>query len=94
MADVVVEKQEPCNLDLNNNNMHSYIHKRIEHLRNECIQHLINKENFDLESIEAEVFLNLRYQGTDTGIMCSPERIKVTVSELEHTEFEQVFINK
>jgi 5-oxoprolinase (ATP-hydrolysing) len=94
MADVVVEKQEPCNLDLNSTNMHFYIHQRIENLRIECINHLINKENFDTNSIETEVFLNLRYQGTDTGIMCSPEVKIENLSKLENTEFEKVFINK
>jgi 5-oxoprolinase (ATP-hydrolysing) len=94
MADVVVEKQEPCNLDLSSNAMKEYIHKRIDHLKNEAIEHLKMKENFDSKAIEIEIFLNLRYKGTDSGIMCSPETNKLDVFELEHSEFEQVFLNK
>jgi 5-oxoprolinase (ATP-hydrolysing) len=94
LADVVVEKQEPCNLDLNRENMRGYIENRVKVLREECVKHLIKKENFDQDSIETEVYLNLRYYGTDTGIMCSLEGIKAEIEQLDHTDFEAVFVNK
>lgn len=93
MADVVVEKQEPCNLDLSAENVTGYISQRVDVLKQECVQHLINHENFKPEAVETEVYLNLRYQGTDTGIMCSRRGID-SDSKLVHTDFEQIFVNK
>jgi 5-oxoprolinase (ATP-hydrolysing) len=71
MADVVYEKQEPCHLELNKANMIEFVSKLITKLNTQCIQFLIENENFDKNEIETEVFLNLRYEGTDTSLMCS-----------------------
>ncbi len=70
LADVVHEEQEPCNLELNEINMNGFVMSRIEEMSQRCIKHLCQKEDFKLEDCEANVFLNLRYNGTDTGIMC------------------------
>lgn len=94
LADVVVEKQETCNLKLDEINMNKYVLNRIEYLKSECVKHLIEKENFVPESIETETFLNLRYLGTDTGIMCSHENQIRDLSQLKFTDFQQSFINK
>lgn len=94
MADVVVEKQEPCNLSLSDESLKSYVLDRIETLRRECIQHLVDKENFQKESIDTEVYLNLRYQGTDSGMMCSSVIKKSNVQELSSNDFQQAFLQK
>ena len=91
MADVVTEKQEPCNLPLNQASFEEYVHERIEDLREICMAHLINKEKFLPDSIETEVYLNLRYLGTDTGIMCSPSKTYSHVKELKYADFQNVF---
>lgn len=93
-ADVVCEKQEPCNMKLNNESMSNYILARLEHLKQECIKYLIEKEGFNNELIEVEAFLNLRYKGTDSCIMCPPlinEKV-LEFSALNYNHFEKSFI--
>lgn len=94
MADVVVEKQEPCNLGLNDQSLQTYVLNRIEALRLECIQHLVEKENFDPKSIDTEIYLNLRYQGTDTGMMCSSHVKREKVHEFRSNDFQESFLQK
>jgi 5-oxoprolinase (ATP-hydrolysing) len=94
MADVVVERQEPCNLELNDANLKAYVLGRIECVKGECIDHLVKKENFEPSSIEAEIYLNLRYNGTDTGMMCSSREKRLTVSELTSSDFREAFLEK
>ena len=74
--------------------MKGYVCARIQNLADECIEHLMRKENFERDSIVTEIYLNLRYEGTDTGIMCTPETSKVNAYELKHDEFEKVFFNR
>ena len=94
MADVVSEKQEPCNLLLNEENMKNYVLNGIESLKNQAIDHLMQKEHFSRDSIEIEVYLNLRYKGTDTGIMCSSIEDVEQVEDLKYFHFEKSFIRK
>lgn len=69
LADVVHEEQEPCNLELTQSNIDNYILKRITNLKQICSDYLVNREKFPLESVKCEVYLNLRFEGTDTGII-------------------------
>ena len=95
MADIVTEKQEPCNLLLNEVNMVNYVYQRIEHLKEICINYLISKEKIANDSIEIEIFLNLRYQGTDMGIMCTPSKMYTkNIKEMNYRDFENLFIKK
>lgn len=94
IADVVVEKQEPCNLGLSDETLRSYVLGRVETLRLECIRHLVEKENFNTSSIDTEIYLNLRYQGTDTGMMCSSLVKKTNVHELSANDFRDAFLQK
>jgi 5-oxoprolinase (ATP-hydrolysing) len=94
MADVVVEKQEPCNLLLSESSLKDYVLDRIESLRLDAIKHLIEKENFKPESIDTEIYLNLRYHGTDTGMMCSSLVKKSAVHQLQVNDFRQAFLQR
>lgn len=88
IADIVTEKQEPCNLALSQANLDTYVYDRIENLKEVCIAHLQSKENFSKDSIEIEIYLNLRYLGTDTGIMCSVLKPFSNLKELTCFDFE------
>ncbi|CAF0710424.1 unnamed protein product [Brachionus calyciflorus] len=94
LADVVVEKQEPFNILLNEINMENLVIDQIEQLQAECIKDLIDKENFTKDSIETEIYLNLRYTGTDTGIMCSADIYRASPRDLKHTDFLSSFLNR
>eukprot|EP00842_Homolaphlyctis_polyrhiza_P000184 jgi/Hompol1/1166/HPOL_002658-RA len=67
LADVVHEVQEPCAKDLTSANM-PYFKERVAELSVQC-QQALSKQGFDKSHIELEIFLNLRYQGTDNAIM-------------------------
>jgi len=43
----------------------------IDHLVNECKSEL-SKQGFPTEKIKTDIYLNLRYNRTDCGIMCLP----------------------
>jgi 5-oxoprolinase (ATP-hydrolysing) len=73
LADVVHEVQEPSAEKLDNDL--SRIQGRVSHLKNECITEL-KKQGFRDQDIATEVYLNLRYDGTDCALMTlqpSPE---------------------
>jgi N-methylhydantoinase A/oxoprolinase/acetone carboxylase beta subunit len=69
LADVEYEQQEACSKPLNEETMKYYIQDRIDHLKNLCKQYLVEKEKFSESNITMKAFLNIRYKGTDTGIM-------------------------
>ncbi len=98
IADIVTEKQEPCNLPLTQISLDTYVYERVDCLKEICIEHLKTKENFTNDSIEIEIFLNLRYLGTDTGIMCRVLKSYSKVTELTCADYESCmkrnFINE
>ena len=69
LADVEYEQQEACSKPLNEETMKNYIINRIKHLKYSCKQYLVEKEKFSESNVTMKVFLNIRYQGTDTVIM-------------------------
>ena len=75
-------------MKLSQENMDSYILKRIDQLQSMCIDYLTTKEKFASENIFVEIYLNLRFEGTDTGIMTSSS------GELKSECFEQIFLDK
>ena len=93
LADVVHEEQEPSSLQLNEVNMKSFVNKRIETLRKKCIEYLIHKENFTNENIDTNVFLNLRYDGTDSGIMCQATAGS-DPNNLKFSDFNESFVHR
>ena len=70
LADVVHEEQEPCDLLLDEANMTGYMSARIEALSRATVDYLCEREHFEREQCSVQVFLNLRYADTDTGMMC------------------------
>ncbi|KAM8880771.1 5-oxoprolinase [Synchiropus picturatus] len=67
LADVVEEVQEPCSLQYELR-CFSELDRRIEQLSRRCLDTLCAR-GFTSEQIETEVFLHLRYQGTDCALM-------------------------
>lgn len=77
LANIVQEVQEPCTKELNASNM-PYVIERIEALKTKALAEL-SKYGFDGAAagaaaaagsrVECQVFLNLRYTGTDTSVM-------------------------
>ena len=67
LADVVKEVQEPSACEYCDANLPN-IKKRISELNAKCAKAL-SDQGFAHDDIETEVFLNLRYQGTDNAIM-------------------------
>ena len=80
LANIVQEVQEPCTKELNAGNM-PYVLERIEALKAKALAEL-SKYGFDGavegatgaaaaagKRVECQVFLNLRYTGTDTSVM-------------------------
>lgn len=67
LADVVQEVQEPAQINFGPAAYES-LGKSIEGLKQRCIEKL-ESQGFKKDGIDVEVFLNLRYQGTDTAMM-------------------------
>ena len=93
LADVVHEELEPINLELNELNMQNFILKRAQVLKINCKNYLKEKENFSDDCIELEVFLNLRYSGTDTKLMCLP-KLKKDSQDVSYLDYEKSFIER
>ena len=67
LADVVHEVQEPSSAVFSSKT-EKELQKRVEELQKKASEEL-KKEGFDDESIRHELYLNMRYQGTDTSLM-------------------------
>ncbi|CAG8553030.1 1256_t:CDS:10 [Ambispora leptoticha] len=67
LADVVHETQEPCAEIFSNESLPS-LQKKIGILTDSCFKEL-KSQGFDDSQILFETYLNLRYQGTDFGLM-------------------------
>ncbi|XP_051522695.1 5-oxoprolinase isoform X1 [Myxocyprinus asiaticus] len=69
LADVVEEVQEPCSLQYK---VDSYpeLDRRIQQLSERC-EEILHKRGFNSCQISMEVFLHLRYEGTDCALMVS-----------------------
>ncbi len=92
LADVVHEEQEACNLELNEANMKGFVAGRIVAMSGKCVEHLCGKEEFEVGDCRADVFLNLRYDGTDTGIMCQARERES--GQFGYKEFEDSFLER
>jgi 5-oxoprolinase (ATP-hydrolysing) len=67
LADVVHEEQSPCALVLSQENF-AQLKQTSAVLRERCKAHLV-KDKSSPDDIYTELYLNLRYEGTDTSIM-------------------------
>lgn len=70
LADVVEENQEPCAFTISENSDSQWceIKERLNKIKNKSVK-VLNGEGFTKSSINFEEFLNMRYQGTESGIM-------------------------
>ena len=68
LADIVIEKQEPCALAYDENTTKPHLLHRLSELGNLARAEL-DKQGFT--RIELQSFLNLRYEGTDVAVMTS-----------------------
>lgn len=70
LADVVHEAQEPSGLEYTKENA-DIIKLRLDALGEEC-ESKLKEHGFDIEHIALEPYLHLRYESTDTALMCTP----------------------
>ncbi|KAK1794456.1 hypothetical protein P4O66_011331 [Electrophorus voltai] len=69
LADVVEERQQPCSLHYRENS-YSELDRHIQEL-SQCCQEVLLKRGFNRSQISMEVFLHMRYEGTDCALMVS-----------------------
>lgn len=85
LADVVNENQLPCGLEYSAVNGET-LNRQLEQLEKEGRQRLLD-QGFEEHLIEIELFLHLRYEGTDGALMCSPRAYSGDKTELVVTKF-------
>lgn len=97
LADVVCEAQEPCGLDYSAANV-DVIRNRLNALSQQCRTNLLN-QGFDNDHIVIEPFLHLRFDATDTALMCAPEKDTKNAADLsvnipDYGDFYVSFLNR
>lgn len=94
LADVVEETQEPCTMEYTDKNV-NVLNKRLGLLKDKTFKKL-EQQGFDKGNIAVEEYLNLRYQGTESGIMVprKDEGFLATFQKLHLREFGFLFDNK
>lgn len=97
LADVVCEAQEPCGLEYSSANMES-IRNRLNALSQRCRSDLLN-QGFDQDHIVIEPFLHLRYDATDSALMCTPTLDASSAADLSvniegYGDFYASFLNR
>lgn len=97
LADVVYESQEPCGLEYSLINVET-IRTRLNNLALQCRTNL-HKQGFTDDHIVIEPFLHLRYDATDSALMCTPSLDASTVADLsvnvpDYGDFYASFLNR
>lgn len=94
LADVVEETQQPFSTEFTDANQ-AILSERLNVLRQESVSKL-EKQGFIKENIELEEYLNMRYQGTESGIMVPKEEegFLETFKEMHLREFGFLFESK
>jgi 5-oxoprolinase (ATP-hydrolysing) len=94
LADVVEESQQPCTMEFVESNV-GELNERFVSLKNGTAEKL-TAQGFDKDSIVFEEYLNLRYQGTESGIMVprTDEGFLKTFQNLHFREFGFLFDSK
>lgn len=80
LADVVYEAQEPCGLEYSLANV-EMIRIRLNNLALQCRTNLLS-QGFDDDHIVIEPFLHLRYDATDSALMCTPSTDASSAADL------------
>ncbi|KAH8921790.1 5-oxoprolinase [Atractiella rhizophila] len=81
LADRVFEKQEPSS-EIYSEESKPRIQSRIDHLSKQ-VERELGRQGFKEERIATEIYLNLRYEGTDTALMTLAPRDDDFVKEFE-----------
>ncbi|KAL8570454.1 hypothetical protein ACOMHN_034489 [Nucella lapillus] len=92
LADVVHEAQEPCAFVYCPDNF-SEIDQRLDHLVMECVDRLM-EQGFPRERISTQVFLHLRYHGTDCALMVPTDSFPATPASSRHGDFLASFLDR
>lgn len=83
LADVVQEVQEPSAETLGQEAM-PRLQERVNHLIQNCTNELSAKQGFQTSDVTTEIYLNLRYEGTDCALM--------TLKPEDSWDFENTFV--
>ncbi|KAI7876996.1 hypothetical protein K492DRAFT_210021 [Lichtheimia hyalospora FSU 10163] len=83
LADVVQEVQEPSAETLGQESM-PRLQERVNNLIQNCTNELSAKQGFQTNDITTEIYLNLRYEGTDCALM--------TLKPEDSWDFENTFV--
>lgn len=93
LANVVQEEQEPCVLLLNKTNLNT-LTSSIESLKERCVTKLFD-QGFENNDITVDIFLNLRYEGTDTALMILEPKANLNFSDKDFTtEFTEHYMRE
>lgn len=90
LADVVEEAQEPSAKTYSPENF-SHFDQRLTALKDQCREQL-KKQGFDDKHIILDVYLHLRYDGTDCALMCTPA--ESSESSPQHGDFLKTFVER
>ena len=82
MADVVVESQQPMNVAYNEHNF-DQLKASFESQISEVALPKLQSQSFDKDSIEVELYLNLRYDKTDCSLMVPAYDVPLPVDKLK-----------
>ncbi|XP_077975283.1 5-oxoprolinase-like isoform X1 [Styela clava] len=92
LADVVHEAQTPALCEYSKENVSS-IDSQLESLIKQCTEELLS-QGFKEDQINCEPFLNLKYDGTDCALMCSPQGTMMKRNTSTHGDFLATFTSR
>ncbi|KAL9974396.1 hypothetical protein ACROYT_G011420 [Oculina patagonica] len=94
LADVVHEAQEPCSC-IYNKDSYKYLEERIGLLTQQCTDEL-KTQGFDESQISTQIFLHMRYDGTDCALICnvSPGQTEKSEESSSFGDFGKVFMDR
>ncbi|CAF97977.1 unnamed protein product, partial [Tetraodon nigroviridis] len=92
LADVVEEVQEPCSLQYRQDSF-AEIDRRVEQLSGRCCEAL-RARGFSSAQLTTEVFLHLRYQGTDCALMVSATGYPNNAQSCRAGDFQTAFTKR
>ncbi|XP_061569490.1 5-oxoprolinase [Cololabis saira] len=92
LADVVEEVQEPCSLQYEQQS-YGEIDRRVEQLSKRC-RDTLEARAFTSDQITTEVFLHLRYEGTDCALMVTAAGYPSNAQSCRHGDFRSAFTKR
>ncbi|KAI4795937.1 hypothetical protein KUCAC02_029552, partial [Chaenocephalus aceratus] len=92
LADVVEEEQEPCSLQYEQQAFRD-LNRRVEQLSERCRETLCAR-GFSSSQISLEVFLHLRYKGTDCALMVTADGHPANAQSCAAGDFRSAFTKR